>query len=151
MKINLGSSDRHFGGYVNVDRVPPADEIVDLSKPWPWPESSVDEFRAWDILEHLVNPIHSMNEAFYCLRPGGIFDIVVPTTDGRGWAQDPGHICMPPWNRNSFFYFTDGDPHRERFGDAYGIKARFQIIGTPKQELLQDEVAKLSIVLRAVK
>lgn len=33
MKLNLGCCDSHVAGYVNVDRCPPADQIVDLAAP----------------------------------------------------------------------------------------------------------------------
>ena len=148
MKLNLGSSDRHFPGFNNVDIAEPADIIADLTEKWPWEDNSIHEIRAWDIIEHLPNKIQTMNEAYRVLVPGGVFDIDVPTTDGRGAWQDPQHCSY--WNRNSFFYYTHGDPHRERFGDAYGVKARFKIISEDFKRLT-DEVTKLRIVLESVK
>jgi len=148
MKLNLGSCDKHFPGFVNVDICPPADVIADLNGPWPWEDSSIDEIRAYDIIEHLPDKIHTMNEAWRVLRPGGTFDIIVPTTEGRGAFQDPQHCSY--WNRNSFFYYTDRIPERERFGKHYGIAARFKI-ASEKQEKLANEVVKLRMVLTAVK
>lgn len=148
MKLNLGCSSGHVGGFVNVDLVPPADQLVDLSKPWPWEDGSVDYVRAHDIVEHLSDKILTMNEAWRVLKPGGIFDIIVPTTDGRGAWQDPQHCSY--WNRNSFFYYTDKDPHRERFGKAYGINARFRVLAEQLDQL-ENEVVKLTILLEAVK
>jgi hypothetical protein len=150
MKLNLGCSDRHFPGYLNVDRVPPADVIADLNAPWPWGDSSVDEIRAWDILEHLRSPIHTMNEAWRVLKRGSLFDIEVPTTDGRGWAQDPGHVCWPPWNRNSFFYYEYQNPHLMRFAPGNGVRCSFRIV-SEEERMLVDRVSKLHIVLEAVK
>lgn len=148
MKLNLGCCDRHLVGYVNVDIAPPADHIADLSSKWPWPDSSVDEIFAHDIIEHLPNHINTMNEAWRVLKPGGRFDVLVPTTDGRGAWQDPGHVSF--WNRNSFFYYTHGDPHRERFGNHYGIAARFAVV--QEQHVHNpNEVVHLHIVLEAVK
>ena len=150
MKLNLGCSDALLRGYLNVDIVQPCDKIVDLNQPWPWEDSSIDEIRAFDILEHLKTPIHSMNEAWRVLRPGGRFDIAVPTTDGRGWAQDPTHVCYPPFNRNTFFYFEHGNPHLHRFAPANGVRCSFRIL-LSDEKLLVDEVSKLHIVLEAVK
>jgi len=150
MKLNLGCSDRHFPGYTNVDISGPADLIADLNATWPWGDSSVDEIRAWDIIEHLRSPIHTMNEAFRVLKPRGIFDIEVPTTDGRGWAQDPGHICWPPWNRNSFFYYEFGNAHLTRFAPANGVRCSFRIM-KEDERMLADRVSKLRIILEAVK
>lgn len=151
MRLNLGSCDRPFDGYVNVDKFPypGVDVIVDLAEEWPWPDSSVDEVLALDVLEHLPTPTHSMNQLWRVLKPGGRAIIEVPTTDGRGWSQDPTHICMPPWNRNSFKYFTHGDPHNTRF--VYnGVKAGFRVV-EEREDMLADNVSKLRIVLEAVK
>jgi hypothetical protein len=53
MKLNLGCADRHVDGFVNVDIAAPADHIVDLAGPWPWPDSSVEEVLALDVCEHI--------------------------------------------------------------------------------------------------
>lgn len=148
MRLNLGSSDRHFTGFLNVDIAPPADIIADLTKDWPWEDNCCDDILALDIIEHLPNKIHTMNELFRVLKPKAVVKIVVPTTDGRGAWQDPQHCSY--WNRNSFFYYTAGDPHRERFGDAYGVQARFRVVSEETQKLV-DDVVKLEINLEAVK
>jgi len=148
MKLNLGCSDRLFPGYVNVDLQQPADVVADLNERWPWADSTVDEIRAWDVIEHLRSPINTMNEAFRVLKPGGKFDIIVPTTDGRGAWQDPGHVSF--WNRNSFFYFEHRNPHLTRFAPANGVKCAFRILQSD-QQWLADEVSKLHVVLEAVK
>jgi predicted SAM-dependent methyltransferase len=150
MKLNLGCSDRLLAGYVNVDLHKPADKIADLNERWPWEDSTIDEVRAWDLVEHLRSPIHTMNEAWRILKPGGRFDIVVPTTDGRGWAQDPTHVCWPPFNRNSFFYYEHGNPHLTRFAPMNGVKCAYRILHSD-EKLLVDQVIKLHIILEAVK
>ncbi len=124
MKLNLGCSDAHLPGYINVDICEPADQVVDLRGTWPWDDSSVDEIVAHDIIEHLPNKIFTMNELWRVLKPGAVVKIKVPTTDGTGAWQDPTHVSY--WNRPSFWYYTKGDPHRERFGKAYGVEARFE-------------------------
>lgn len=148
MRINLGCSDRHLPGYVNVDIVQPADVIADLSSRWPWEDDSIDEIVAHDIIEHLPYKISTMNEAWRVLKPGGLFDVLVPTTDGRGAWQDPDHRSF--WNRNSFFYYTGGDAHRERFGKAYGIVARFAVMS---EEIVHspNDIVHLHIKLEAIK
>ena len=125
LKLNLGCSDRHLADHVNVDRVQPADVIADLSERWPWEDNSVEEIVAHDIIEHLPNKILTMNEAYRVLRHGGMLRIVVPTTDGPGAWMDPTHCSY--WHRNSMWYYTHGDAHRERFGKSYGIEARFSV------------------------
>jgi len=172
VKLNLGCSDRLRGdGFTNVDRCEPADLVVDLEQlPWPWETSSVDEIVADDILEHIWPTTDSsvvegvslhlkrqpvkypiialMNEIWRVLKPGGVIHIFIPTTDGRGAWQDPTHVTF--WSRNTFFYFTDGVPERERFGKSYGIEARFKVTGEVQNQY-PNEVSKLTISLQAVK
>ncbi len=150
IRWNIGSSDRHFPGFVNIDRCPPADLIADLNGRWPGDDSTVSEIRAWDLLEHLPTPIWSLNEGYRVLVPNGIFDIIVPTTDGRGWAQDPAHVCYPPFNRNSFKYFTHGDAHLTRFAPANGVRCAFRVV-SEEEHMHPDKVSKLHIILAAVK
>jgi SAM-dependent methyltransferase len=154
--LNLGCSDNLLKDFINVDirRFSPEEARRyecfrwDLSNRWYWEDSSVDYILARDIIEHLPDRILTMNEAWRVLKPGGLIQIEVPTTDGRGAFQDPTHVSF--WNRNSFFYFEDGNPHRERFGKDYGITARFKI-KQERQEKISDEVVKLYISLEAVK
>lgn len=90
MKLNLGSCGRDIPGFVSVDICPPAEIIADLSKRWPWPDSSVDEVLALDIFEHLPSKLHTMNELWRVLKPGGKATIEVPcAAHGTGAFQDP--------------------------------------------------------------
>jgi len=155
MKLNLGCSDRFRPGYLNVDKFRPhgvvnGDEFrqVDLVKLWPWPDSSIEEVVADDIIEHLPDKILTMNEIHRVLVPGGKAHIFVPTTDGRGAWQDPTHVSY--WNRNSFFYFTKGVAEYERFHEAYGIIGCFRVTFETMHEY-PGQVSKLNISLEAVK
>lgn len=150
MKLNIGSADNYRPGYINVDRYQygQVDVVSDLTERWPWEDSSVDEVLAYDIIEHLPDKIHTMNEAHRVLRRGGLFDVIVPTTDGRGAFQDPTHVSY--WNRNSFFYYCLGVPEYERFAKAYGITAKFILLSV-QEELLPDQVTKLHVRLSCMK
>jgi glycosyltransferase involved in cell wall biosynthesis len=148
MRLNLGCCDSILSGYVNVDSVPaPGVEVADLRQPWPWAESSVAAIRAHDIIEHLPDKLHTMNEAWRVLEPGGTMDIAVPTTDGPGAFQDPTHVSF--WNRRSFLYYEAGNPYRERFAEQYGIRARFRVLRERTES--SADGPRLSIVLEAVK
>lgn len=147
-RLNLGCSDRHFANFTNVDLFPPADVIADLTERWPWDDNSIEVIRAWDLIEHLPDKNLTMNEAFRVLKPGGCFDIEVPTTDGRGAWQDPGHVSF--WNRNSFFYYQHGNSHLTRFAPMNGVRCAFRIV-EEQERMLADQVSKLHIVLEAVK
>jgi hypothetical protein len=148
MRLNLGCCDAPLRGYVNVDLVPaPGVLAADLRQPWPWADSSVDQVRAWDVIEHLPDKIFTMNELWRVLRPGGVADIAVPTTDGSGAWQDPTHVSF--WNRRSFLYYEAQNPYRERFAASYGITAKFRTVFESVEQTVDGP--KLHIKLRALK
>ena len=152
MKLNLGACDRPFPGFLSVDIVEPADQIVDLSQPWPWPDSSVDEVRAHDVIEHIADRIQFMNELHRVLKPGARATIETPNASrGAGYFQDPTH--KSPWCLNSFQYFEAGSFAHKRLAKSYGITAAFRIIHLtelPYQDV-REQVWKITAVLEAVK
>lgn len=146
MRLNLGCSDDLHPDFLNVDIwTPPGARLwraldddsssnweggflkADLRKKWPFPDSSVSEIRAHDVFEHMPVKIHSMNEAHRVLAPGGLLDLIVPTTDGRGAFQDPTHVSY--WTPNDMFYYIEDFAEWKRFHEAYGITARFAMPG----------------------
>ena len=154
MRLNLGCSDRPFDGFIGVDIAPGpgVDEIADLSKTWPWPDSSVDEVIAYDVIEHIADRIHFMNELHRVLKPGALAHIEVPNaTKGAGFAQDPTHVSH--WSMNSFQYFRDGSFAHQRLAKAYGITARFYVTQLTER-MYQDEfeeVRKITALLAEAK
>lgn len=139
-------------GFRSVDKVPPADEIADLEQCWPWATSSVDEVVAHDIFEHLPDRIHTMNELWRVLRPGGKATIEVPSASkGAGFAQDPTHKTA--WCMNSFQYFQDGSFAVHRLAKAYGILARFRVLSLTEREVkdVHEPVWKITAILEAMK
>ncbi len=151
-KLNLGAADRQFPGFLSVDIVPPADFVCDLEQCWPWDDSSVDEIRAHDIIEHLENRIHTMNEMYRVLKPGARAIIEVPNAaKGEGFFQDPTHKSA--WVMNSWQYFEDGTFAHSRLAKAYGITARFKIVELSQREYpdVHEVVWKITAVLQAVK
>lgn len=134
MRLNLGCSDDHKSGWVNVDRVEPADVVVDLRTPWPWEDSSVEAIYAHDVFEHLASKTWTLNESWRVLRPGGHLDLAVPCVmlgDGRvnpGAFADPTHASF--WTMDDRYYFCEEWNHskgeRGRLGRAYGITALFR-------------------------
>ena len=77
----------------------------DLRERWPWPDSSVGAFRAFDFLEHLPDKMHTLSEIHRCLVPGGWLLSCTPSALGRGAFQDPSHCSY--WVGNSFRYVTN--------------------------------------------
>jgi predicted SAM-dependent methyltransferase len=108
-KIDLGGAINSRQGYEIVD-IYQGDISCDLNERWPFEDDSIGVVRAYDIFEHLRDPLHTMKELYRVLAPGGYALIQVPSTDGRGAFQDPTHVSY--WNENSFLYYTDHEKAR---------------------------------------
>jgi hypothetical protein len=76
-----------------------------LNDKWQLEDDSVGVIRAFDAIEHLKDPIHTMNEAYRVLAHGGFMLIQVPSTRGEGAWCDPTHVSF--WNKRSFRYYTE--------------------------------------------
>jgi len=154
MRLNLGCSDRPMDGFIGVDIAPGpcVDQIVDLAGLWPWETSSVLEVRGHDVIEHIADRIHFMNEMHRVMAPGAQALIEVPNaTKGSGFAQDPTHKSH--WCCNSFQYFRAGSFAHQRLAKSYGITAAFNVLSLTER-MYQDEyeeVWKITAVLEAVK
>ncbi len=105
-KVELGGRMAAKAGFETVD-LRDADVNCDLNHPWPFADSSVGVIRAFDVFEHLRDPLFTMKELSRVLAPGGWAFIQVPSTDGRGAFQDRSHVSF--WNENSFGYYTRSD------------------------------------------
>lgn len=132
LKVELGGRMNAKSGYTTVD-LRDAHINRDLNKRWPFEDGSVGVVRAFDVFEHLKDPIHTMEELYRVLAPGGYAIIQVPSTDGRGAFQDPTHVSF--WNENSFKYYTN------RFFNQYiDCDVRFQAVRLYTTEKNQDQV-----------
>lgn len=109
MKVELGGRIAASPGFTTTD-LKDAEVIADLNDDWPFEDCSVGVIRAYDVFEHLRDSVHTMNELYRVLAPGGYALIQVPSTDGRGAFQDPTHLTF--WNENSFLYYTDVNKNR---------------------------------------
>lgn len=136
LKLNLGCSDDHKPGYVNVDCAPPADVVADLREHWPWPDGVASEILAFDVFEHLPDIIHTLNEAHRVLAPGGRLHFKVPHVSMLDGHVNAGAFCDPThrsfWHEDLRYYFCEPWNNRQgergRLGPAYGITALFREI-----------------------
>ena len=124
---------------MGVDRILTAhtDVVCDLEMDWPFKTESIDSIIAQDAVEHLHNPIHTMNEIWRVLKSNGEIFISVPSTDGRGAFQDPTHVSY--WNYNSFFYYSVN--HQKYFMLArkqYGFHGAFKILSLENKKGLYE-------------
>jgi len=127
LRLDLGCGTNKPENYIGVDIYPGsgADIIANLNQRFPFSDSSVDEVRAHDIIEHLPDRIHTMNEIWRICKPGARVDIRVPSTDGRGAFQDPTHVSF--WNINSFLYYCVDYPAYLELCKTYGFQGAFKV------------------------
>lgn len=121
MKINLGCGYRKLPGFVNIDnRAEVEPDLVCNGLNLPYEDSTVDEVRAFDYLEHIPigQTIDQINEIWRVLKPGGTLTHQTPSTEGAGAFQDPHHVSF--WNINSWLYYMN-----DHYRNLYGIKAKF--------------------------
>jgi len=150
VNVDLGCGNHKPPGFIGVDRFPsPAvDSVADLTRRFPFATSSVDAVRAHDIIEHLPDRIHTMNEIWRICKHMAVVDIRVPSSDGRGAFQDPTHVSY--WNANSFQYYSPQFPAYHQLCKTYGFKGAFAILSLD-EEISSDKVIHLQVQLQAIK
>ncbi len=150
LRLDLGCGLRKTEGFVGVDihDWEGVDVVADLTRRFPFPDSSVDEIKAYNIIEHLPDRIHTMNEMWRICKPGAIVDILVPSTDGRGAFQDPTHVSF--WNINSFKYYSIEFPEYLDLCKSYGFQGAYKLISLSQQES-SDGVVHVRAVLQVIK
>lgn len=149
MRIDLGCGISKSDDFIGVDVSPGigVDIVADLNQTFPFEDNSVDEIKAYDVVEHLHDRLHTMNEIWRICKPGALVDIFVPSTDGRGAFQDPTHVSF--WNINSFFYYCSEFPAYLELCRRYGFKGEFKIVHLDHQEsgnMVIHVKAKLQVV-----
>ena len=149
-RIDLGCGSHKVTGYIGVDVAPSpsVDIVADLTRRFPFGSSSVDHLRAHDIIEHLPDRIHTMNEIWRICKPDALVDIRVPSSDGRGAFQDPTHVSF--WNVNSFLYYSRQYPSYFNLCRTYGFNGEFEVIDI-NEETSEDRVIHVNVVLKVVK
>jgi len=148
--VDLGCGSNKPDNFIGVDIYPGegVDIVADLSQTFPFPDSSVDQLRAHDIIEHLPNKLHTMNEIWRVCKSGALVDIRVPSTDGRGAFQDPTHISF--WNINSFFYYCINFPSYINLNKNYGFKGQFKLLKINHEES-ENKVIHVKAYLAVIK
>jgi len=109
MKLDIGCGNHKDTGWVGIDiqQLPGVDIVHDLNMhPWPIEADSVEEAKAWHIIEHIppvaINSagetwfpfLEFMDECWRVLKPGAHIDIETPYGSSNGFIHDPTH-CNP--------------------------------------------------------
>jgi len=80
MKLNLGCGNTRKERYIGVDiaKKGTADIVCDLNKAMPFRYNSIEEIYMSHVLEHLDDPVKTMEELYRILAPGGMLKLVLP-------------------------------------------------------------------------
>ena len=132
IKLNLGCGpkSKHKNGWINIDIMPPADMLMDLTQGIDFDTNSVDAIYADNLMEHFqadTDLVTVLNECWRVLKPEGTMTIIVPSAANNFDAAfgDPGHktYFLP----RLFEYWTHGARRRSPWGEKYGYKPWVQV------------------------
>jgi hypothetical protein len=95
MRLHLGSGDKRFEGFVNIDydKNCNPDYCLDIERDnLPFDDNTVDQVIAHHVFEHLGEGyFHVLQELYRVCEHGALIDIVVPHHRHDYFANDPTH------------------------------------------------------------
>lgn len=107
-RLILGCGTVHQDGWIGLDvQGDGADLLWDLQFPLPWPDNSVQEIVAHDILEHLEGWQEVLVGWIESLRVGGRIHVRVPDSRGPNALRDPTHVNL--FSENSLDWLWDDE------------------------------------------
>jgi len=128
LKLHLGCGRNRKAGWVNIDLSDEADLHLDLREPLPFAENSASMIYSEHFLEHLEYPDQALNflkGSLRVLRPGGLFSVGVPDTEGPlksyasgddGYFLDVREHWHPAWcntrMHNLNYHFRQKGQHK---------------------------------------
>lgn len=140
--LNLAAGNRIQppDDWVNHDRWahrPEIDAVHDLrDHPWPWADGAFDRIVAFDIIEHVLDPLRFIEELWRISAPGANVFVhtawASPHIDNRHVWRDPTHVR--PFHEDSFAYFdpVGGGYWHKQYGAFYS-PARFKVLQVDKE------------------
>lgn len=121
-KLNLGCGTDILPAeeWVNLDcvQLPGVEVVHDLDTgPWPFGDELFNEIRAYDIFEHVKDPLLFMYECGRILEPEGTLDIHTTHWQSENAYTDPTHqrYCT----EHTFDYWVPGTMMYGKYGPAY--------------------------------
>lgn len=113
--VNLGGGSILFDRWLTADVTPRADVYMDLSKPLPLPDNSIDFVFSEEVIEHLERDAgrRMLAECLRVLRPGGRLRLTTPSLEH--FARRAVTTRAGIEEINAIFY---GHGHRFIYGEA---------------------------------
>jgi predicted SAM-dependent methyltransferase len=133
-RLNLGCGSDIMPDYVNVDMVQTGkvDVVHDLDVgPWPFEDGSCHKIVAWDVFEHVADPLLFMNESWRVLERGGMLHLRTPHFTSEHAFTDPTHRRFP--TKHTWDYWIPGTLLHKEHHAAYGPATfeRIQVLVDP--------------------
>lgn len=102
--MHLGCGPRLLPGWINIDFILGSNVLLDLTKPIPLPDGSVDYVYSEDFIEHLTFQAGSklLAECARVLKPGGIVRLVTPDLRALATAYLERSERSLQWYRDNF-------------------------------------------------
>lgn len=91
--LNLGGGSALSERWLTADITPRSDVFIDVTRPLPLPDDSIDVVYSEEVIEHLDRQTgqHMLRECFRILKPGGMIRITTPSLD-----YFASHALSPP-------------------------------------------------------
>lgn len=135
MRLNLGCGFKKAKDYINCDiskRCNP-DRIVDLDKPLPFGDSSIDKVLAHHVCEHIQDFTSFMLEIHRVLKMDSVIEIKVPEFPCKASVADPDHVRF--FILETFKMFTNPYAHITSNYIAVGL---FDIVTIDAKKYTED-------------
>lgn len=144
VKINLGAGNRILDGYLNHDIIKHRSEIdfaFNLNQPeWPLAHDSYDRVRAFDVIEHVENPINFMDNCWKLLQPGGILYLkACGWKNPNFWVDITHHRAF---DIKSFNYFVPSTEMGQEYSYYTDKKWKYRE-GYPMYDRLNNIIVKM--------
>lgn len=136
LRLNLGCGNKRREGFVGVDRFPcdAADIVADISQKLPFPDGSVAEIWADNVIEHIMDLPALMGEIHRVCKDGAQVTLITPHfTSASSW-RDPTHVhhlsyfSMHHFEKSGVAHYTGGGFKVEHvklsFGGGLGLIGR---------------------------
>ncbi len=119
MKLNLGCGSDIRPDWINADvrKSDGVDVVMDINRPWSFPDGSFDEVVCLDVLEHGTDKVFLMNELWRVCKHGARVTIETPNmfSNPQAWA-DPTHRLV--WHPENWDFTHPAHSFRYTVGSA---------------------------------
>jgi predicted SAM-dependent methyltransferase len=103
VRVTIGAGRKPVPGWINTDIVWQADAYLDITRPWPVPDGSIDFIYADNVIEHVTLDLGRavFRHAYAALRPGGVFRLATPDVEAvaRQYLEN-GELARAGMERN---------------------------------------------------